>query len=277
MHWQLFGSNGQDKADYSRGVLERFTRRNYNRLPERGYAYVKILADPRKINFVMQPHLAIYFHGCFAVDEKGNLVTNGVAYSLSVDKIALNHYHCKSWEEYQIKRPRGIADKFKFGIHAYDRAFFDEHDRNDVFDDSILKYRDERAKNFSLETDDEKLNRVTAALNKTLSDFANEKISDLETALTCRALSNYLGLKLHEEASLAAILNSLDGLKFSDARLLIRELPELLSLPYPAVKDLRIATMNIISQLMNVMHLNNVWEDFVELDYLQRLLRNFKE
>ena len=201
---------------------------------------------------------------------------NGIVDSFSVDKIALNHYHCKSWEEYQIKRPRGIADKFKFGIHAYDRAFFDEHDRNDVFDDSILKYRDERAKNFSLETDDEKLNRVTAALNKTLSDFANEKISDLETALTCRALSNYLGLKLHEEASLAAILNSLDGLKLSDARLLIRELPDLLPLPYPVVNDLRGACLNLIPQLMNVMHLNNMWKDYVELDYLQRLLQAWK-
>ena len=27
IHWQIYGSNGQEKADYSRGVLERFTRR----------------------------------------------------------------------------------------------------------------------------------------------------------------------------------------------------------------------------------------------------------
>ena len=223
----------------------------------------------------MNPHLAIYFDGCFSVDEKGTPVMNGIVDSFSVDKIALNHYHCKSWEEYQIKRPRGIADKFKFGIHAYDRAFFDEHDRNDVFDDSILKYRDKRAKNFSLETDDEKLNRVTAALNKTLSDFANEKISDLETALTCRALSNYLGLKLHEEASLAAILNSLDDLKFSDARLLLSELPDLLNLPYPIVDEVRLAIIQVISRLMDFMRENEFWREFVDLNNLRRLLKNF--
>ena len=25
-NWKLFGSNGQDKADYSKGVIERFTK-----------------------------------------------------------------------------------------------------------------------------------------------------------------------------------------------------------------------------------------------------------
>ena len=60
-------------------------------------------------------------------------------------------------------------------------------------------------------------------------------------------------------------------------RLLLSELPNLLSLPYPVITELREACLHTITQMMNVMRLNNRWKDFVELDYLQRLLKNFKE
>ena len=60
---------------------------------------------------------------------------------------------------------------------------------------------------------------------------------------------------------------------FADARLFLRELPNLLSLPYPVVKDLRTAALNIIRQLMNTMHLNAMWKDYVELDYLKDILK----
>lgn len=62
-------------------------------------------------------------------------------------------------------------------------------------------------------------------------------------------------------------------MSFADARLLLRELPNLLSLPYPVVKDLRGACLNIIPQLMNTMRVNIMWRDYVELDYLQSLLK----
>ena len=81
--------------------------------------------------------------------------------------------------------------------------------------------------------------------------------------------------KFFEEASLKAILKSFSGMTLADARLLIRELPDLLSLPYPIVNDLRGECLKIIPQMLNVMHLNSMWKDYVELEYLQRLLKTF--
>ncbi len=104
----------------------------------------------------------------------------------------------------------------------------------------------------------------------------------METFLTCRAVAAYLKTKLNddtpakffEEASLKAILRAFNGMTFTDARLLLRELPNFLGLPYPVVKDLRNACLQLIPQMMNVMHLNGMWKDYVEFDYLQNLLKH---
>ena len=108
----------------------------------------------------------------------------------------------------------------------------------------------------------------------------------METFLTCRAVAAYLKTKLtdttpaefYEEAALRAVLKSLSsGASMADARLLISELPNLLTLPYPVVEELRNTCLNIIQQMLDVMRLNNRWMDFAELDYVKRLLKNFRE
>ena len=55
--------------------------------------------------------------------------------------------------------------------------------------------------------------------------------------------------------------------------LFLRELPNLLILPYPIVKELRGVCLYIIPQIMKAMRLNNRWIDYVELDYIWRLLK----
>ena len=110
---------------------------------------------------------------------------------------------------------------------------FNIYNRNEVFDDGILKYRAARAENFSLESDEHRINRTVEALTKILAAYASGENFSLETALTCRALSHHLNLKVHEEASCAAILNSVEGINFSEIQLLRSDLPNLLSLPYP--------------------------------------------
>ena len=276
INWQIFGSNGQEKADYSRGVLERFTRCAVKDF--KANAHVKTIANPRKVNFLLNCHYPIYFEDNYSVNEHEGFVHTAFNRPVTDDKIVINHYHCKSLEEYRLKNIRGEADRIQIDKcnDKYSDALFADHDRNEVFDDGILRYRAARADKFSLEDDLQRRNRLTDAVIKILSAYADDKIFDLETALTCRAASNYLREKIYEEASLAAILKSLNGLKFSDTRLLIRELPNLLTLPYPVVNELRNSCLQIIPQMMNVMHLNNMWKDYVELDYLQRFLQTWQ-
>lgn len=278
INWQLFGSNNLQTADYSRGVLERFTRRAPDNwvvpIPKRtipgGNAQVKTIANPRRIFFFTSAHFPIYFEGSYSVNENGGRVDSYCNNPVTVNKIAINHYNVKSRAEFRHKLNRGRADK---AANYFNAEWFDLYDRNEIFDNGILTYRAARAENFSLESDEKKFRRMKDALIKTLSLFADDKISDMETALTCRAVSNYLQEKFFEEASLGAILKSLDGISLSDARLFLSELPNLLRLPYPVVNELRGASIQVISQLKDFMREHELWRDFAELDYLQRVLR----
>ena len=276
INWQLFGSNGQEKADYTRGVLERFTRRAPvdwvvpipNRDIPGGNAQIKTIANPRKIYFFTSAHFPIYFEGNYSVNERGGVVSNYCNEPVTAEKIALNHCNTKSREEFLAKVNKGRADKNE---NYFTVDWFDMYDRNEVFDDGILKYRAARADNFVLEHGERRFQRVTNALIKT---FAEEKFS-LEVALTCRAASNLLQKKLLEEASLGAILKSLDDLQLSDVRLLLSELPNLLKLPYPVVKDLRGVALEIISQTMDFMREKEAWKDFSDLEHMRRLIKLF--
>ena len=295
INWQMFGSNGHKTADFSRGVLERFTRRApvdwVVPIPHRdipgGNTQIKTVVNPRKVYTFFNGHNPLYFGVNYAVNENGGRVDSYYNEPVTAEKIAVNHYNVKSREEHLAKVARGRADKGGLtedtadkGENCINSSWFDMYDRNEVFDDGILRYRAARAENFSLPNETQRLARVDDALTQILSDAANGKIFSLETALTCRAAASLLREKfphderftVYEEASLAVVLNSLDGLKLDDVQLLISELPELLKLPYPAVNELRVACLQIISRTMDFMRVNAFWKDFVDMDNLRRLL-----
>ena len=289
IHWQEFGSNGLEKADYSRGVLERFTKRarkdfcdkytdSKGNIHNLGNMHLKVIANPRFIKQTGSPHYANYFTGFYSVNERNTpLAPNNFSYPIVADKIAVNHYRCKSKEEFQDKLRRGSATNYPIN----DELFI-HFDNNDEFDDSILKYRDARAENFSLESNEQKLNRVTDALIETLSSYAGGKIFDLETTLTCLALSTYLRENFPndsamwqtcEKTSLEAILKSIGELSIAEAQLFIRELPRFLSLPYPAVEEIRRGALEIIQQMISFARSNKAWSYYTELDYLKDILK----
>lgn len=285
IHWQCFGSNGQEKADYSRGVLERFTRRakkNFCLETDKyddsaikrgvGNAFFKTVLNPRRIKDV-GPHFVLCSEGNYTVNENGIKTPNALGMSpISAEKIVVNHYFTKSLEEFNLKNTRGR-------VHNggnWPANHFDLCDRNDEFDDGILKYRAVRAENFSFESTENRISRVTETLTRILSDYVVEEISDLETALTCRAVSNFLNLKVHEEASLGAILKSLEGLKFSEVQLLRSELPNLLKLPYPIVDEICKAFIQVISRTTEILREEKLWSEFLEWNYLRRLLEAWR-
>ena len=253
-----------------------------------GNCYVKNIVDPRKIKFFHDPHTMNYFEGLYGVDETSEPVEGSIPVPIAADKIVVNHYYVKSREEYVEKVTRGSAARIN---NQKKLEWFSLNDHNEDFDDGILKYREERAKNFQPPDKSHANERLFAALAKNLSptllpntpqDFYAGKI---ETFLTCRAVAAYLRMRLTDEApakffeetSLKALLKAVKvGTSFADMQLLLSESPELLILPYPVVEELREACLYIIPQMMNVMHLNNRWQDYVELDYIQRLLKTFR-
>ncbi len=288
INWQLFGTNEQEKADYSRGVLERFTRRASKgwsaKTPEGnlgGNVHVKTLANPRAINFYCGPHFPIYFSGLYSVNENGRIVRNFNNDPVTAEKIVINHYFTKSREEFFNRRKQVRGDT----LRPYDNveAWFNTYNRNEEFDDGILRYRDARAKIYQppKPRSDEVL--IKALKRNLLPIFKDETppefyVGKMETFLTCRAVAAYLQTRLpeakfYETASLNAVLKSLDRLSMAENYILIRELPNLLSLPYPVVRDLREEVSKRIPLIIESLNLARAFGEVAWLNIVHSLLK----
>ena len=293
---RVFGSNGQETVDYSRGVLERFTRRGPDKwedfIPQEekflriGNMYVKLIANPRQVKFLFGPHVAVHFGEKFSVNERGEKVEGYANESMSADKITINHYCIKSREEYMGKRKRGYAcDE----TNPYDELFFEKVDRNEVFDDGILTYRNERAENFSVESDEQRLQRVEKTLTEILTQCspfdvtAEFFIGKLEVFLTCRALAEEFNVKIGsrsaEEYALVWIHQLLQKARvtYADLQLFLNVLPEILARPFLLCKKLnQFVREKIFPVIYRDLAAATEWSGFCDYNYIHRLLNAIK-
>ncbi len=305
VNWQIFGSNGHDSADLSKGVLERFTRRaekNWAPMTAEeinectgdkpfGNILIKTIVNPRATHYFYNPHFAVRFVDFRAVNENGNAVKAVFNLPITADKIAVNHYYTKSREEFLAKFNRGRSDVFA----GYSLEWFDNYNRNEIFDDEILKYRAARAQNFSLENDEQRIRRVEKVLVDILTQqspfdappefFAGK----LETFLTCRKLAEVFGTRIGnksaEEYALVWIYQTLntDGiLTYADLQLLLNELPALLSRPFPVAKKVaRLFSEKFLPAMISVVKSAKIsdtwqeaWKEVNDLNYTRQLLNS---
>ena len=291
----VFGSNYQEKADYGKGVLARFTRRapenwcppipELNNLPG-GNAHVKSIVNPRKVHHFGSPHFAEYLDGYYAVNSDGAKVPMFYNSPVLVDKIVLHHYSVKSKEEYQIKINRGAADN-KQNIYHY--GIFNREDRNEVFDDSILKYRASR-RVAMLENYSAKYKRVQNAMLQQLFPVFSKNVqsetfqNNMETFLACRKLSEYLRENLFDDAagnffeefSLSAINKTLSTpMTSADFKLFLSELPSILTSKYPVVREIHRTCISGLEAVLEAYRTPNIkgWEEFVKYKYLMKILQ----
>ena len=258
---QHFGSNGEDKADYSRGVLERFTRRAPRDWTfdssNGGNIYIKTIANPRCINYYLSPHFAIYFKGLKSINSDGAETFRAGNFPITVDKIVVNHYYTKSREEFETKK---IVRGKGYSINKeYIMEDFYLHDRKEEFDDGILKYRAARADKFSLESDAAKVQRVEETLIKILTQRspidapAEFLVGKLEMFLTCRAVAEKLNIKIGgrsaEEYALVWIYQTLvksEKITQAEIQQFMRALPEILVRPFPLCEKIKTLTQEFL-------------------------------
>ena len=298
INWQVFGSNGQETADYSRGVMERFTRRapvDWSGLTEKdGNLYRKTISNPRLIFHAINPHFAYYFDEKLPVNSDAEAINFSYeSKPIHADKIVINHYYIKSKEEYEKRKmPKGSSCM----DYTYVMKNFYDNDRNEVFDDGILKYRAARAENFSIESDADRIRRVENALIETLTqtspfdasgEFFNGK---LETFLTCRALAERLGTKIGnkmaEEYALVWIYMlfiKATVMTRADIQLFMKALPEILARPFSICKKLNQLACDIILPNFckalksgEIIKGHNDWKARDNWLYIQKLLRLIK-
>lgn len=300
INWQIFGSNGQEKADLSRGVLERFTRRapsDWYVLPQDassfpiGNVHVKSIVNPRYVRYIVNPHYAYYFDGKFAVNSSGGQVTHWGNAPVLTDKIVVNHYLTKSKEEYQAKIAHGRTgvDTPEYVKQLAKTESFERNDRNDEFDDDILTYRNLRKASY---TPPKKFNREEyyQMLANVLSPVDSPNVPEefftgkLETFLTCRTVAGILrrnfpqdnrGRRLEELALIAINRTHHTKMSFGEIMMMLNALPQLLVLPYPVIANIHKNCMNFTQQLMTDFRRAARWERFADMSNYQELLAAF--
>lgn len=139
--WMVFGSN--NKQEKGNGlVIERFTRH----AREDFIADYKMILNPRKLLRWKNPHYAQMLG--IIRDENGKIIHSYPYHTLkqaipaSKDEIRINHYYSKSLSEFIEKSNRGYADSSdeKSVRLARSMCDFDEHDRNEIEDKSMLEF-----------------------------------------------------------------------------------------------------------------------------------------
>ena len=136
INWLIFGSSRHEKRPTG-GVLENFTmcaKRDFS-----ANHHIKTICDPVKA-ISAGAHYTIYTRGFSNLDENGEIIGGALSKQVRFDKIRLNHYFCKSKEEYiAIKMKRGDV---ALGISSKNTTLdvFYSHDRNDTIDTEILSH-----------------------------------------------------------------------------------------------------------------------------------------
>ncbi len=133
LNWKIFGSAHLNKKTQEM-VLERFLYSSDETFVRN--KHVKTICKPKQVLGIINPHYCVYLSNRYAVSVDGKKSTGPYNDNVKFYPICINHYFCKSYEEFVEKRARGKADSL--GIR--DVHEFEEHDVNDFYDDGMLKY-----------------------------------------------------------------------------------------------------------------------------------------
>ncbi|GHV66160.1 hypothetical protein AGMMS49928_00170 [Spirochaetia bacterium] len=133
INWVCYGSSGQEKKTEGL-VIERF--KDHSLLDFDGNRNVKTIMNPRTVSYI-SVHDAVYYSGKRSVNihKEENIIYFHNREAIH-DKMRINHYFCKSYEEYLLKRNRGIATARKNEKRPLQDFY--NHNKNDVKNDTIM-------------------------------------------------------------------------------------------------------------------------------------------
>lgn len=134
LNWCLYGNSGHIKRP--KGLItESYIDRAKNTNPMNHM--IKTLCNPRMVKDYISPHYPQYKLGAISVDSTGRLRSKGwFCRDLTFKNLRLNHYYCKSEEDFKIKVSRGLGDR----IGQYDLSKYHQMNFNEVHDESMLAY-----------------------------------------------------------------------------------------------------------------------------------------
>lgn len=136
LHWYYFGSNGH-RTRPSTGVIEAYVRRQSE--PNR---HVKCFVRPERVAQNRNSHCWFFRGARWAVDENGKPVLGSVS-TPTAARAWINHYYCKSLEDFQEKAQRtstlDVAG-IKYPTRKINNAETAIQASNDVEDRAAIEY-----------------------------------------------------------------------------------------------------------------------------------------
>lgn len=137
LHWYYFGSNGHDRRPADR-VVSAYTKRSVE--PN---AHFKVFVRPKRVTRNRNSHNFYYVRGECAVREDGSRAYGSMANPPLAKAAWINHYYCKSMEDYLQKAARkstldksGISDPSR----TMENARIAMAKSNEVSDMSAITY-----------------------------------------------------------------------------------------------------------------------------------------
>ena len=145
VNWLCYDSNNH-KIKPSGGLLENYTRCHYDNNVEVNH-HIKTIAHPYLINDFVSPHFPCYRNDDLSVTENKEFITGVTSHGssaraftskVSLQKIRINHYMCKSEEEYKEKIAKGLATQKRGVKYTFQKSVYIYNDYK--YDYCIYKY-----------------------------------------------------------------------------------------------------------------------------------------
>ena len=134
INWCIYGSSGHETKPERGLLMENFTHRSHVNY-ERNFT-IKCIVKPYCVKGFSHPHYPMFRPGFYNIDFQGELIPFWRNEIIEYEGIRLNHYYCKSKEEYVKRISLGKADS----PHKLSMDYFYKDDRNEVQDDVMLSY-----------------------------------------------------------------------------------------------------------------------------------------
>ena len=136
LNWCIYGNSGY-KTRPNGLITESYIDRAAETNPMNHM--IKTLCNPRLVHYYISPHYPQYKLGAISVDSTGLHRSKGwFCRNLTFKNIRLNHYFCKSEEDFRIKKGRGLGDR----VGSYHPTKYNSMNFNEIHDESMLTYRD---------------------------------------------------------------------------------------------------------------------------------------
>lgn len=134
INWCIYGSSGYKTKPQEGLVMENYTYHSHIN-HERNYT-IKSIVKPCCVKGFSHPHYPEYKHGFYGINFQGEIIPYWWNEISEYVGIRLNHYYCKSKEDYIKRISLGRVDIP--GTIPMDNFYKD--DRNDIKDDAMLVY-----------------------------------------------------------------------------------------------------------------------------------------